>query len=67
MISMSELKTFAVRGINLLALNSTHPSAALVMIIVCPFYFEISRSLDANISISCIRLAIVFGKGLDIG
>jgi len=64
---MSLLNTLAVSGMNLLALNSTQPSAAFVMIIVYPFCLEISSSLDANMSISCMRLAIVLGKGLDIG
>ena len=52
---------------NLRALSSTHPSAAFVMIRVCPFYFDISSSFEAYKSISYIRFAILAGSGLDIG
>jgi hypothetical protein len=67
MISISFRSTLAVRGMNLYALSSTHPSAALVMIRVVPLALDNSRRRAAYSSISPIFFAIVAGRGFDKG
>jgi len=67
MISISFLRTFDVRGINLCALSSTHPSAAFVMIRTVPLFFDNSNNLAAYSSISYIFLLIAAGNGLVLG
>lgn len=54
MMSMlpSVLRTLAVLGMNFVALNSTQPSAAFVMINTIPFLIESLRSFAAYSSIS---------------
>ena len=52
---------------NLLALSSTHPSAAFVMINTCPLFFDKVSNLHAYLSISSILLDIAAGIGYPIG
>jgi hypothetical protein len=52
---------------NLYALSSTHPSAALVMIKTVPLSFEIVNNFEAYSSISYIFRLIYDGSGRELG